>query len=165
MKVNRVTTCLGVAALSISLALAVFGAEEKEETVSWSQVPAAARQTIKAHAPETAIKKIEKDTEAGKVSYEFQIIQDGKKSEITVAADGKLLTVEDEVALADVPAAVRQTIQAQATGGKLGTLEKVTEDGETTFEAKVEKDGKKLEITMAPDGKITGTEDVTKEKD
>ena len=89
----------------------------------------------------------------------------GQFVRVTVAADGKLLSVEDEVALADVPAAVRQTIQAQATGGKLGTLEMVTEDGKTTFEAKVEKDGKKLEITIAPDGKITGTEDVTKEKD
>lgn len=165
MKVNRVTTHLAVVAISASLALLAFGKEEKEGTVTWSQVPAAAQQTIKQHAPETAIKKIEKDEEDGKVAYEFQIIQGGKKSEITVAADGKLLSVEEEVALADVPVAVRQTIEAQAAGGKAGTLEKVTEDGETTFEAKVQKGGKRLEITVTPDGKLTRTEDVTKEKD
>jgi uncharacterized membrane protein YkoI len=165
MKVNPVATYVTVVMVSASLALLAFGKEEKEEAVSWSQVPAAAQQTIKQRAPETAIKKIQKDEEDGKVAYEFQIVQSGKKSEITVAADGKLLSVEEEVVLADVPSAVRHTMETQATGGKLGTLEKVTEDGKTVFEAKVEKGGKRLEITVAPDGKITGTEDVTKEKE
>ena len=165
MKINRVMTNLAVVTIGASLAWVAYGEEEKEETVTWSQVPAAAQQAIKQHAPETAIQKIEKDDEDGKTSYEFQIVEGGKKSEITVTPDGKLLSVEEVVALADAPAAVRQTLEAQATGGKMGTVEKVTEDGKMTFETKVEKDGKKLEITVAPDGKVAGTEDVTKEKE
>jgi uncharacterized membrane protein YkoI len=154
-----------VVTVSAGLALLAFAKGEKEETVSWSQVPAATQQTIKQRVPETAIQKIEKDDEDGKASYEFQILQAGKKSEVTVDADGKLMSLEEVVALADVPVTVRQTLELQAVGGKMGTLEKVTEDGKTTFEAKIEKDGKRSEITVTPDGKIAGTEDVTKEKD
>ncbi len=164
-KVNRVVICLTVVTVSAGVALLAFGKEEKEETISWAQVPAAAQQTIKQRAPETAIRKIEKDDEDGKASYEFQIVQAGKKSEVTVDADGKLMSLEEVVALADVPVTVRQTLETQAMGGKMDKVEKVTEDGKTTFEAKIEKDGKKSEVTVTPDGKIAGTEDVTKEKD
>lgn len=165
MKMNQVAMYLAVGAVSAGVALLALGAQEKEEAVTWAQVPAAAQQTFKAHTPETAIQKVEKNTEDGKVSYEAQVIQNGKKSEISVTPDGKLLSVEEEVALTDVPAAVRQTLEAQATGGTMGAVEKVTGDGKTTFETKVEKGGKKLEITVGPDGKVAGTEDVTKEKD
>ena len=164
-KVNQVVTCMTVMTISAGLALLAFAKEEQEETISWSQVPAAAQQTIKQRAPETAIQKIEKDNEDGNTSYEFQIVQAGKKSEVTVDADGKLMSLEEVVALADVPVTVRQTLETQAVGGKMGTVEKVTEDGKTTFEAKIEKDGRRSEITVTADGKIAGTEDVTKEKD
>ena len=143
MKINRVITYLAVVTIGAGLTWLAYGEGEKEKIVSWLQVPAAAQQTLKQHAPETAIQKIEKDDEDGKISYEFQIVQGGKKSEITVTPDGKLLSTEEIVALADVPAAVRQALETQATGGKMGIVEKVTEDGKTTFEVKVEKDGKK----------------------
>src|ERR1700722_8715117 len=96
-KVNQVVTCMIVTTISAGLALLAFAKEEKEETISWPQVPAAAQQAIKQRVPETAIRKIEKDDEDGKASYEFQIVQAGKKSEVTVDADGKLMSLEEVV--------------------------------------------------------------------
>ena len=165
MKMNRVTAYLTAAAICVSLVCSAFGTEKKEETVLWPDVPSAVRQAVKELVPRRTIQKIEKDDENGKTSYEFQVDRNGKKSEITLTTDGKLLSLEEVVALADAPAAVRQSLETQAAGGKMGTVEKVTEDGKTTFETKVEKGGKKLEITVTPEGNVAGTEDVTKEKE
>jgi len=163
MKVKNTFAC--VATILIGTSLLAFGKEEKEETVDWADVPAVVRQAAKELVPRKSIQKIEKDTEDGKVSYEFQIVEVGRKAELTLGVDGTLISTEDVVALTDTPAVVRQTLETQAAGGKMGTVEKVTEDGKTTFETKVEKDGKKTEITVTPDGKVAATEDVTHEKD
>lgn len=142
-----------------------FAKEETDETMSLSQTPKSVQKTIKAHASEAEIKRIEKGDEDGKVVYEVQLIKTGKKTEITIASDGTLLSVEEEVSLSEVPEAVRKTIQAKAGSGKVESVEKVTKDGKTSYEAKVTTGDKKVEIKIASDGKLLDTEDVTGEKD
>ena len=63
---------------------------------------------------------------------------------------------EDVVALADVPAAVQKTINGQAMGGRLVSVEKVVEAVKTSYEAVIEKQGKQKEITVGVGGKIGG---------
>jgi len=165
MKIWRGLSCL--AAVAVLAGCASWGPrkEGEEASVKWAQLPAAVQTAVKQQVPESAINKIEKENEDGQVAYEVQVVKDGHKSEITVAADGRLLSVEEEVALAEVPAVVRQTVEAQAIGGKVAKIEKVTAKGQTIYEARVKKNGKALEFSVALDGKLTGTEDVTKEKD
>src|SRR5712691_6684752 len=86
-----------IAAISIavigSLACPVFltVAEEKEETVKMSDLPAAVQTRIKDKAGSNEIVKIEKKTEEGKTVYEAVINKNGKERSIEVDANGKFL--------------------------------------------------------------------------
>jgi len=91
-----------IAAISIaviaSLACPVFltAAEEKEETVKMSDLPAAVQTTIKDKAGSNEIVKIEKKTEEGKTVYEAVVNKNGKEWSIEVDANGKFLNEESK---------------------------------------------------------------------
>ena len=72
------------------------------------------------------------------------------------AADDKD-TGEVKVAILEVPAAVKATIEKAAKGGTIKEIEKETKDGKTIFEADVVIDGKEYEVTVAEDGKLIST--------
>jgi uncharacterized membrane protein YkoI len=165
MKLNRIIVSLGVIALAAGCATEREGGKEADEAVTLSQVPAAVKETIKGYASEAEIKKIEKGDADGKIAYEFEITKNGKDSEVTIYPDGKLLGTEEIISLSEVPDAARNTINAQAAGGKLVSTEKVVENGKTVYEAIIEKGGKKAEVVVAPDGKVVGTEKVKAGKD
>jgi hypothetical protein len=70
--------------------------DEKEATVTIDQVPTAVAQTLLQAAQTGTIDEIVKEEEKGVVTYEADITKDGKKFEAKVAADGKLLAMEEE---------------------------------------------------------------------
>jgi hypothetical protein len=162
MKLKSLNITFGLAALAAVSAFTApaFAAEEKDETVTMQQVPADVQKAIAKYATESEVKKIEKGDVDGKMAYEFEIEKAGKKSEVTLLPNGELLATEEAIALADVPATARKTIEEQATGGKILSTEKVFEKGKTAYEAVIEKGGKKTEITVDPKGKLVGTEEV-----
>src|SRR6266704_6955668 len=86
-----------IAAISIavigSLACPVFltAAEENEQTVKMTDLPAAVQTTIKDKAGSNKIVKIEKKTEEGKTVYEAVVNKKGKEWSIEVDANGKFL--------------------------------------------------------------------------
>jgi hypothetical protein len=140
-----------------------FAGEEKDEVVTLQQVPEKVQKAITKYATETEIKKIEKGDVDGKMAYEFEIEKGGKKSEVTLLPSGELLSTEEEIALSDIPEPARKTINGEAEGGKILSTEKVFEKGKTAYEAIIEKAGKKTEVTVAPEGKLVGTEEVKDE--
>src|SRR5438132_11392275 len=86
-----------IAAISVavigSLACPVFltAAEENEETVKMSDLPAAVQTPIKDKAGSNEMVKIEKETEEGKTVYEAVVNKNGKEWSIEVDANGKFL--------------------------------------------------------------------------
>jgi uncharacterized membrane protein YkoI len=135
---------------------------EAEEKITMDKVPPAVQQAVKAYASEAEIKGIEDGDVDGTKVIEFDIEKNGRKSEIAFRKNGELFSTEEEVALADLPEAVRKTINEIGTGGTIGTPEKVVQEGRTFYEAVIEKGGKKTEFTISPAGKVTGTEAVKK---
>jgi len=88
----KITKLIAVMAVSAGLACpGLFSAEEKEETVKMSDLPAAVQTTIKAKAGTNEIVKIEKKTEQGKTVYEAVVNKKGKEWSIEVDANGKFL--------------------------------------------------------------------------
>lgn len=71
---------------------------------------------------------------------------------------GAVLKTRDEVALADVPAAVRDAAQKQAgTTGKVDDVDKETADGKVTYRVEIdrpEKDGGDLKLVFEDDGTV-----------
>jgi len=91
-----------IVALPMAMAFAASSfAGEKEEKVQWSSVPAAVQKTITENAGGGKVEEVEKETKTkhGKsvTVYEAKVNKsDGKKVEIKVGEDGKLIKVEND---------------------------------------------------------------------
>jgi hypothetical protein len=66
---------------------------------------------------------------------------------------------EEEVTLDQVPAAVKATILKESACGEIKEIEVETEGGKTFYEAEFVRDGKTIEITVAPDGTLLKKEE------
>ncbi len=64
---------------------------EVEEEVALDSIPAAARAAIEKAATGGKIAKVEKVTGGKEIAYEAALRKDGKRSEVRVGADGRLL--------------------------------------------------------------------------
>ena len=96
LKYNKVW--LVMAAMMWILALPASTKEKKAapEKVKLDECPAAVQKTIKDNSEGGEIIKIEKATDKGGVVYETEVKKsDGKRIDIDVAADGKLIKVEE----------------------------------------------------------------------
>ena len=149
-------------ALSIG-AVALKKTAEQEKEVSIDQVPDAVKATILAQGG--TIKEIEMETKNGQTVYEADVIIDGQKIEVKVAADGTLLGKkvdddddededEQEVSLNEVPEVVKATILKEADGAEIGEVVKETEDGQIVYEAEFVINGQEVEIEVAADGTL-----------
>lgn len=91
-----------IVALPMAMAFAASSfAGEKEEKIQWSSVPAVVQKTITENAGDGKVEEIEKETKTkhGKsvTVYEAKVKKsDGKKVEIKVGEDGKLIKVEND---------------------------------------------------------------------
>jgi uncharacterized membrane protein YkoI len=98
---QTVKTALVALAIAAGLALTVIAGKElvKEEKVDWQNVPAAVQATITANANGGTVIEVEKEIEKGAVVYEAEVKgADGKKFDVQVAADGRLIKSEADEA-------------------------------------------------------------------
>jgi len=90
----------GLLALAIGMVLAVSGCTggKKEITLKFADCPAAVQKTIIDHAGGVQFPEVDQETKKdGRVVYEAKGKKaDGKKIEIKVAADGRLVGFESE---------------------------------------------------------------------
>jgi hypothetical protein len=161
MKLTQIIAGVAVIGIIVGCAALKEGGAEKEEAVSLSQVPAAAKHTLKDYATEAEVKTVAKGDQDGTQVYEFDIEQGARKFELTVTPGGKFMGTEEDVELSTLPAATQATLTAQAQGGKLEGCEKaVDENHKTVYEGVIDKNGKKTEYAVDANGKIISTEAV-----
>jgi hypothetical protein len=168
MKLKSIVRNLFVIALSIGMSACVSAGEEKEETVSMDKVPQAVKDTLKQYASESDVKTVEKGDQDGTQVYEFDITQGKHSFEVAIAPDGTFMGTEEDVQLTDMPGAAQAALKAQAGDSKMSGFEKaVDKNHKTTYEANIEKGGKKSEVAVDADGKVVSTESAEKkdEKD
>ena len=163
MKTNHIISSLAALAIIAGIAVPALG-EEKDETIAFDKVPAKVKATLAKYAAEADVKKVEKGDEDGTKVYEFDIEQGAHKFEVTISKKGKYLGQEEDVDLSAVPDAAQKGLTTAAAGGKLSGFEKATDaEGKVTYEADLDKDGKKSEIAVDADGKVVRTESGDKE--
>lgn len=124
-----------------------------EERSTLDTIPKAAAATVRQQARGVAIHKIDREQEAGQEVYEAVWYVAGKKHEAKVTATGVLLELEVEVAEAEVPAAVRVTVEKE-----LGSGAKYVRLKDGSFEAEKTASGKQRELVVGGDGRVVGRE-------
>lgn len=96
------TKTFQIFALTVAMVFAASSfASEKEEKVEWASVPAVVQKTITENLGGGKVEEIEKGTKTkdgqSVTVYEAKVKKsDGKKIEIKVGEDGKLIKMEDD---------------------------------------------------------------------
>ena len=128
-----------------------------EEELPFDRCPAAVQATFRSEAFGEKVDTVGKDMKYGVTIYQTVVDHKGKSYEIVVAEDGtlveKVLVIDDEeVKLADCPAAVRTALHEHANGGEIGDITRSTGIGQHTFEAEVKIKAKVYLIEVTESG-------------
>ncbi len=135
------------------LLLAAFAAQGAEKQIAKKDLPPAVQKTAEAQARGATIRGYAKDHEDGQWEYEVEMWVDGHSKDVTIAPDGRLLEVEEEVSLGALPPAVRAGLRTRAKKGTITKVESITRHGKiVAYEAQVAAAGRHREIQVGPDG-------------
>jgi hypothetical protein len=162
----------GLALFSLAGVLVPVGRlRADEEKVALAKVPKAVLEAVKARFPDAKLLGAETEKEDGKTVYEIAIKDKDQKIEVTATSDGKLVSIEKQIAARDLPKTVAITLEAKYPKATYKMIEEVIEvkDGKERVEGYevllVTAEKKQLEVVVAPDGKISKEEKKDKEKD
>jgi uncharacterized membrane protein YkoI len=163
---NRLfTPFISALALGAALCLPAFAEEDAEEKVTIDKIPAAAAKALKEQAGDAKITELSKEKDEGKTVFEATFKKNGRVHDVTVDEKGKLLSDEETIPVGEAPAAIKEAIEREHAGAKIEKLERITEDGKTSYEALVSSKGKREEIKFDDKGKVVEREDKTNDKD
>ena len=137
--------------IALALALGVTGLSAADKKVQMKDLPAAVQKAVRAEeATGARIVGLAKEVEGGKTMYEVETIVGDHTRDLLLDAAGRVVETEEETSLDAVPAAVKTALEARGTVGKVET---VTKGKTVTYEAVVQKNGKKTEVVVNAAGK------------
>ena len=152
----RTDTALSVAKslvlLMVTVAAATTRAEERR--ITRDELPVAVRKTADKQAVGATVRGYTKEVENGQVEYEVELFTGRHTKDISIAPDGRVLEVEEQVEIGSLPEEVKSGLQGAASSGKITKVESITKNGIlVAYEAKVAGSGKHSEVKVGPDGK------------
>jgi len=130
--------------------------EKADAMLAMKDLPKAVQTTIQKETQGAEIVGISKETDQGKTLYEVETKVQGHTRDMLIDPKGNLTEVEEEVALASLPAGLQAEIQKSIGKAKLVKLESVANGTKTLtgYSATVEIGGNQSSIEMGPDGKV-----------
>ena len=135
--------------IAVVLACAELSAADKK--IQRKDLPLAVQQTVQSEETKGAkVVGLSTEVEGGKTMYEVETTVNGHSRDLLVNDRGQIVETEEETSINDVPAAVKSALEARGTVGKVET---VTKGKAVTYEATVEKNGKKREVAVNALGK------------
>ena len=142
------------AAFAASALLLAVSASAQEKKIKRSDLPPAVEKTVAAQSQGATIRGFSTEKEKGQTLYEVELTVNGHSKDISMAPDGSIVEVEEQVALDSLSPEVKAGLQAKAGKGKILKVESLTKkDKLVAYEAQVDTNGKKSEVQVGPDGK------------
>jgi uncharacterized membrane protein YkoI len=138
------------------LAMLLVGgsASALEKKLKKSDLPTAVQKTADEQSKGATVKGYASEKEEGKLLYEVELTVNGHTKDVTMAGDGSIVEVEEEVALDKLPDAVQQGLKKKAGAGKITKVESLTKHNTlVAYEAHVLTGKKRSEVQVGPDGK------------
>jgi hypothetical protein len=132
----------------------------REKKVKKSELPAAVQKAAQEQSEGATIRGYTTEVENGEQKYEVETTFHGHSRDVTFSPEGKVLEIEQQMLLADLPPEVRDGLRVKAGGGTITRIESLTKDGKlVAYEAQVSTGGKRSEIQIGPDGKTLAQEE------
>ena len=147
---ERNTLVVPVLALAFCLAAT---ASAQERRLKKADLPPAVQRAVDEQSKGGTIRGYSSETERGQLQYEVEMTVRGHARDVTIAPDGSVLEVEEQVVLESLPAAVRDGLHKKAGAGTITRVESITKHGTlVAYEAQVRAGGKRSEVQVGPDG-------------
>ena len=129
-------------------------ASAQEKKIKRSDLPPAVEKTVAAQSAGATIRGFSTEKEKGQTLYEVAMTVNGHSRDVSMAVDGSIVEIEEQVALDSLSPEVKAGLQAKAGKGKILKVESLTKkDKLVAYEAQVDTNGKKSEVQVGPDGK------------
>lgn len=140
----------------ILLALSrITSAQESETKVKPKNLPPAVQKTVQEQSQGAKVRGLAKEVEKGKTFYELEFMVEGHTKDMLIAPDGKVVAIEEEIALSAVSAAVKAELEKQTGKGHISKLETITKNGTLEYyEARIKTGVKSREVKVNPEGKV-----------
>jgi hypothetical protein len=145
---------------TLILLLGAGAAQAGETKIARTDVPKPVLATIQKQFPNAKQLGFERETEAGKVVYEANLLDGGRRIDVDVSPEGALLVVEETIKLEAAPDAVRKGLAASKYGKMPVTKsEKVThyekeKPTSVAYEFVVGGGARRVEVVLGENGKI-----------
>ena len=120
-----------------------------EARIRAKDLPPAVRKAVQDATRGATIKGYAREVEGGKTMFEVETSVNGHSRDLLLDVSGTLVQIEEAIRLDAVPAAVRTALRAR---GHVRNVEQVTRGNTISYEATVERNGKKSEIAVSADG-------------
>src|SRR5262245_29160205 len=159
MVARRAGWVAGLAGLML-LATSSLAQDKEKSKPDTDKIPKAVMDALKAKFPKPEITKWTKEKEGGKVVYDIEFTQEGRKCEADIFEDGTIHNFEKAIAAKDLPEAVTKAVEKKYPKATMKEIMEITEVKEKKeilegYEIVLETaDKKEVEVTVAPDGKI-----------
>jgi uncharacterized cupredoxin-like copper-binding protein len=161
--------------LAVSLMLALFFAlpllaqktekVDEEQTVKRAEVPQNILTAFEKSYPNAKIKGYSKETDEGKVVYEIESKEGKIARDVTYAADGNLVSVEESMLFRQLPKPVQAAMKKEFPKSKTVKCEKILKGSVTQYELVIRSGKKQQEVVFDADGKVLETEQAGEEDD
>lgn len=139
-----------------------FAAPQKTK----KEVPAAIKAAFEKAYPKAVIKNISKEKQGGKTYYEVESIDGKTRRDFLYNEDGTVYEIEESMAVASLPEAVKAGVAKEFPKGKILTAEKVTRGETTEYELTVKSGAKKQEVRFDATGaKLKGNAESENEEE
>jgi uncharacterized membrane protein YkoI len=126
----------------------------QEKKIKRSDLPPAVEKTVAKESTGATIKGFSTEKENGQTIYEVEMTVNGHGKDVSMDPAGNVVEVEEQVELSSLPAEVQEGLKAKAEGAKILKVESLKKhDKLVAYEAVVQKDGKKKEVQVGPEGK------------
>src|SRR5947209_15164552 len=142
-----------IAVITSGLFLVTTALMATEKKIKKSDLPAAVQKTADEQSQGATVKGYNQEVENGNTYYEVELTVNGHSKDVSMDPDGKVVEIEEEIALTSLPDAVHKGLTDQAKGGKITRVESLTKGGKlVAYEAQVVTGKKRSEIQVGPDG-------------
>jgi uncharacterized membrane protein YkoI len=153
----------GTAVVLLVTAAAAWAGGDQEKTVNLDKVPKKVIDAVKAKYPKATIRSASTETEKDKTIYELSITNKKQKIDVSLTSEGKIVSIEAEIELKDVPMKVVKAFESKYPKAKVKLIEEVTKDKAHYYEFQITTaDGQNVEASFDPTGKYLPPEPAPK---
>lgn len=161
--------------LACLLALSMFASRsfgyDQIEKVPLDKLPRAVMDAVKQRFPKAELIRAGKVVEEGKTEYVVKVKDDGARIEVSISPEGKIMRLEKETAVKDLPKVVIDALEERSPRAVLKTAKEIIEvmNGKEVLKSyevvlfAVNKT--RLEAAISPRGRITKFDAVNREED